>query len=76
MITKGEKYRHFKGKIVEILHIGKDSETLEDVVIYKHLDDDIIWIRNYEMFMSKVDKNKYPNITQEYRFELIDKDYD
>lgn len=76
MVKKGEKYRHFKGKVVEILNIGKDRETLEDVVIYKHLDDDVIWVRDYKMFVSKVDKDKYPSITQEYRFELVDKDYD
>lgn len=67
-VTK--KYRHFKGIIVEVLAIAKNTETLEDMVIYKH--DNDIWARPYDMFVSKVDKEKYPNITQEYRFELID----
>jgi len=72
MIKQKEKYRHFKGKIVEVLYIGKDSETLEDLVIYKHIDDDNIWVRKYDMFKSKVDKEKYPNVEQVYRFERIE----
>ncbi len=70
-IKKNDKFRHFKGKIVEVIEIGKDSETLEDLIIYKHIDDDVIWVRPKEMFASKVDKIKYPNVKQEYRFEKI-----
>jgi len=71
-VLVGKKYRHFKGKIMEVLYIGKDSETLKNVVIYKHLDDDVIWVRDYDMFNSLVDKEKYPEVTQKYRFELVD----
>ena len=70
-IKKNDKFRHFKGKIVEVIEIGKDSETLEDLIIYKHIDDDVIWVRPKEMFASKVNKIKYPNVKQEYRFEKI-----
>lgn len=74
-IEKGQKYLHFKGKEVEILELGKHSETLEEYVIYIHTDEEnpTIWIRPIEMFQSKVDKEKYPDVTQEYRFELIQK---
>lgn len=75
MVKKGERYRHFKGMIVEVLYIAKDSETEEDLVVYKHINDDNVWVRPYEMFTSKVDKEKYPNVLQEYRFELVN-DYD
>ena len=51
--------------------MAKDSETLEDLIVYKHDEDDQIWVRNKEMFLSKVDKEKYPNIEQVYRFEEI-----
>ena len=71
MIKKGEKYRHFKGMIVEILEIAKDSETLEDMVVYKHTDTNEVWVRPLSMFLSKVDKEKYPDIKQEYRFEKV-----
>lgn len=66
----GDKYKHFKGKIVEIICIAKDSETLEDMVVYKE-EDETIWIRNYKMFTSLVDKKKYPNVNQTYRFEKV-----
>lgn len=73
MVKKGQVYRHFKGNLYEVLCVGKDSETLEDLVVYKHIDDGKIWVRKMDMFLSKTDKNKYPNATQEYRFELVGK---
>lgn len=71
MIKKGEKYKHFKGMIVEILEIAKDSETLEEMVVYKHTDTNEIWVRPLSMFLSKVDTEKYPDVKQEYRFEKV-----
>ena len=65
----GKKYKHFKGNIMEVLYIAKDSETLKKVVVYKHGDE--VWVRDYEMFNSLVDKEKYPDIKQQYRFEEI-----
>lgn len=70
-VKVGAKYRHFKGSIMEVLGLAKHSETLEDMVVYKHLDDNQIWVRPLEMFNSKVDKEKYPDIEQEYRFEEV-----
>ncbi len=70
MVEAGQKYRHFKGAICEIIAVAKDSETLEDMVVYKH--EGQIWVRPYKMFTSLVDKEKYPNTEQEYRFELIE----
>lgn len=72
VIETGKKYRHFKGQLMEVLYIAQHSETNEKLVIYKHLDDDRIWARPYDMFNSLVDKEKYPDITQEYRFESVD----
>lgn len=68
-VKKGQIYRHFKGDTMEIVAVAKHSETLEDMVVYKH--NDTVWVRPYAMFIEKVDKNKYPNCTQEYRFELL-----
>ena len=68
-IEKGKKYKHFKGDIVTVLELAKDSETLEDLVVYEH--NNQIWVRSLEMFLSKVDKKKYPNVEQTYRFEEI-----
>lgn len=63
------KYRHFKGDIVEVIAVALDSETLEEKVVYKHKDK--IWVRDKKMFLSNVDKEKYPEIKQIYRFEEI-----
>lgn len=51
-------YEHFKGKRYELLDVGKDSESLEEVVIYKALyGDGQIWIRPLKMFLGKVELN-------------------
>lgn len=71
-VQVGKKYRHFKGMLIEVIAIAKHSETLEDMVVYVH--DGDIWVRPYSMFIEKVDKEKYPDILQEYRFELVDND--
>ena len=71
-MEKGEKYKHFKGAIVEVLELAKDSETLEEMVVYKHEGTNEIWVRPLSMFLSKVDKEKYPDVKQEYRFEKIE----
>ncbi len=73
-IKIGKTYRHFKGDLVIVEHIAKDSETLEKVVVYKHLGSNEYWVRNYDMFNSEVDKQKYPNVTQKYRFEEVNND--
>lgn len=68
----GATYRHFKGHKYKVLMVARDSSTLEDMVVYQNIcDDKLIWVRPLNEFMSKVDKNKYPNIEQEYRFEKI-----
>lgn len=72
-IKVGDTYKHFKGMIIEVLAIGKHSETLEEMVVYKHVDSDDIWVRPMEMFNSLVDKEKYPEVMQKYRFEKIEK---
>ena len=71
LVIKGI-YKHFKGKYYIVEDIALDSETLEEVVVYRQLyGEHKLFIRNKEMFLSKVDKEKYPSVTQEYRFELI-----
>ena len=69
-IIVGKTYRHFKGTLHKVIAIAKHTETLEDLVIYDHGDQ--IWARPYDMFNSLVDREKYPNVDQEYRFELVD----
>lgn len=72
MIKPNQIYKHFKGNYYTILELGVHTETGEEMVIYKDLYDDKVWVRPLNMFLEKVDKVKYPNVKQEYRFELIE----
>ena len=71
VIEIGKTYKHFKGHIYKVINIGLDSEDLSKKVIYENILDGKVWVRDYDMFNSLVDKEKYPNITQKYRFEEI-----
>lgn len=66
----GKQYKHFKGGIYTILLFSVDTESMEEQVIYLS-EDNKVWNRSKLMFNSKVDKEKYPNVEQEYRFEEL-----
>lgn len=71
LVIKGI-YRHFKGKYYIVEDVAFDSETMEEVVVYRQLyGNHDLFVRKKKMFLSKVDKEKYPSVVQEYRFELI-----
>ena len=66
-------YKHFKGDYYIVVDIALDSDTLNKCVIYRGLyGDGPLYVREYEEFISLVDKVKYPNVNQKYRFELQD----
>ena len=66
-------YRHFKGNLYVVEDIAYHSETQEKMVLYRALyGDGDLWVRPYEMFLEEVDHEKYPNVKQQYRFELQD----
>lgn len=69
----GDIVRHFKGNRYEILHIALDSETQEELVVYRALyGEGRVWVRKKEMFFSPVDRVKYPDVKQTYRFEVVE----
>lgn len=70
-VQLGQVYRHFKGDYYLVEALARDSETNEPCVIYRKLyGDGGLWVRPTAMFLEPVDKKKYPDATQEYRFEL------
>lgn len=69
----GGVYKHFKGNLYKVEDVAKHSETGEIFVVYRQMyGDENLWIRNIEMFLEEVDREKYPDIEQKYRFELIE----
>jgi len=57
----GRVYRHFKGDYYLVEGLAHDSESGVPCVIYRKLyGDGGLWVRPLEMFLSKVEKEKYP----------------
>lgn len=59
-MVKTGKYKHYKGDVVEVIGAALHSETLEEVVIYKHIsgkkkDEPHYWVRPLKMFLEEVE---------------------
>ena len=80
-IRVGDEVRHFKREYVSpetseylyrVLAFARHTETDEELVIYQAMYPPFkTCARPYEMFMSRVDREKYPDAAQEYRFEVV-----
>lgn len=72
----GKVFRHFKGNYYFIESISMDSETKEDIIVYRPLyprDDSMLWTRPAKMFFEEIDQTRKDNITgQKHRFELAE----
>lgn len=69
---KGKLVRHFKNKYYMIVDIATHTETGEELVIYKAMyGENKIYARPLDMFLSKVDKVKYPNVKDTHRMNFI-----
>lgn len=48
-------YRHYKGKLYQVLEVARHSETLEPLVVYRTLYGNYdLWVRPYAMFTGEV----------------------
>lgn len=71
----GKRYRHFKGNFYIVDGLALHSETEEPYVVYhREGHNGELWIRPLNMFLSPVDKAKYPDFQQEFRFEIVNEE--
>jgi len=51
-------YRHYKGKLYHVIGIGRHSESLDKMVVYRCLYGNYgLWVRPYKMFMEYIELN-------------------
>ncbi len=55
MLLKNHPYRHWKGELYIAKYIAKDSETLEDIVVYQSCATGEIWVRPLDMFFDSIE---------------------
>lgn len=73
-IKIGGIYKHFKGNEYEVIALARDSETLEEMVVYKGLYEHpefgygAIWVRPLKMFNAYIERAEYKGP----RFKLIE----
>ena len=65
----GREFRHFKGNLYRLEGFAKDSETLEEMVVYRALyGDGGLWVRPAKMFFETIERDG----KMIKRFELVE----
>ena len=65
----GREFRHFKGNLYRLEGFAKDSETLEEMVVYRALyGEGGLWVRPAKMFFETIERD---GKTMK-RFELVE----
>lgn len=73
VIKEGKEYRHFKGNHYRVIAVAEHTETQEQFVVYRALyGERKLYVRPLPMFAGEVDRDKYPDVKQKYRFEEIE----
>ena len=68
---KGDLYRHFRGKQYRVLHLAVCAETKEEMVVYEEAEGEHrVYVSSLASFTRPVNRERYPDAQQEYRFEL------
>lgn len=67
-------YKHFKGDYYLVEDIAKSSDDgITPFVVYRKLyGDGSLYIRELKDFLEEVNKEKYPDVKDKYKFELIE----
>ena len=73
----GGIYKHFKWHVYKIIAVARDAEDLSEKIVYQSVNNlEDIWVRDKEEFLSLVDREKYPEVNQEFRFQLLENEQD
>ncbi len=68
-LKTGGLYRHFKGTLYRVIALARHTETDEELVVYQAAEGGTVYARPKAMFLSPIDKEKYPDVKATYRFE-------
>ena len=56
--ASGDKYKHFKGMVINVIAVGKNTETLEEMVVYRALyGEGGLWVRPASMWNETVERD-------------------